>query len=89
MKKISFALGVCFALYGALAGANDWVFDTSRRAAEVTSSRSGSMTMGFDSRSVGCEFSVSGAVDSRWGEVEASSPMPLDTTNLAFYIVIR
>jgi hypothetical protein len=89
MKKISFALGMSFALYGAVAGVDDWVFNTSRREAEVTSSASAGLTGVFDSRAFDFEGSVSGALDSRWGESEASAPQALDTTKIGFSIIIR
>ena len=89
MNKICFALGICFAYCGAIAGENDWVFNTSRRAVEVTSSASAGLTGVFDSRTFDFECSVSGALDSRWGESEASAPQALDTTKIGFSIIIR
>ena len=89
MNKICFALGACFVFCGAVAGVDDWVFNTSGRAAEVISSASAGLTGVFDSRTFDFEGSVSGALDSRWGESEASAPQALDTTKIGFSIIIR
>lgn len=89
MRKTCVILGVCLAFGGAIAGDDDWVFDTSKRAAETTSSGSASLSSVFESRSVCALGSVATAVDSRCGDWQESEPTGLDSTKRGFCIIVR
>ena len=66
-------LGVCLTFSLVIAGSDDWVFDTSERAEELTCSRSASLSSAFESRSVSAFGSNEDAVDSRCGYCQASA----------------
>ena len=89
MRKTCVILGVCLAFGGAIAGDDDWVFDTSKRAAETTSSGSASLSSVFESRSVCALGSVATAVDSRCGDWQESESTGLDSTKRGFCIIVR
>ena len=86
-QKTCIALGVCLTFGLVIAGSDDWVFDTSERAEEVTCSRSASLSSAFESRSVSAFGSNEDAVDSRFGDSKKSNSTSLDSTKVGFRII--
>jgi len=87
LQKSCIVVGACLAVGAATADANAWVFDTSERASETTSSGSASLSSALESRSVSAGGSAATAVDSRWGDRQASEPGALKSTTAGFRIV--
>lgn len=88
-RSSAFLIGVCLAFGTAIADINDWVFDTSERAKEVTSSRSASLSSAFESRSVSAFGSNEDAVDSRCGDSQESESRAIDSTSFGLRIIFR
>lgn len=89
LHKSCIAVGVCLAIGAAIADINDWVFDTSERAEEMTSSGSASLSSALESRSVDVFSSPATGVDSRCGDSETSNSTALDSTKVGFCIILN